>query len=116
MLRPLRCSGGSLRLALTAGDLGVQRVGIEVADVNATHVGGATSSDSDVRDRLFHASAEAYVRKHFGSSGWQVYRAAIVIGSAIRALVLKGERRAQAARRRDLYRAGPERSARGLRP
>lgn len=89
---------------------------IEVADVNATHVGGATSSDRDVRDRLFHASAEAYVRKHFGSSGWQVYRAAIVIGSALRALVLKGERRAQAARRRDLYRAGPEPSARGLRP
>lgn len=89
---------------------------IAVADAAATHVGGATSSDGDVRDRLFHASAETYIRKHFGRLGWLIYRAALITGSAARAVALTGERREQAARRRDLYLQGPVRAAKGLRP
>lgn len=89
---------------------------IAVADVGATHVGGGTSSDGELRDRLFHASAETYIRKHFGAAGWQLHRAALVAGSAARALVLRGERRERAARRRDLYLRGPARAVRGILP
>jgi glycosyltransferase involved in cell wall biosynthesis/GT2 family glycosyltransferase len=84
---------------------------ITVAAVAATHVGGGTSTDSDKRERLFHASAETYVRKHFGSVGWQVYRAAMVFGAALRGVVLPGERGRAARRRRDLYLRGPHASS-----
>lgn len=76
---------------------------IVVADVEATHIGAATSSDGDLRDRLFHASARKYQRKHFGAWGWQVYRAAIVFGSALRGVLLPGARGAAARWRAQLY-------------
>ena len=47
----------------------------------ALHLGGATSSDSTLRETYFHASQERYHRKHFGALGWQVTRAAVVVGS-----------------------------------
>ena len=80
---------------------------IAVANVRATHVGGGTSSDNELRERFFHASAETYMRKHAGGVGWQVYRAAMIFGSALRGAVLRGDRGRAARRRRDLYMRGP---------
>ncbi|WP_345752405.1 glycosyltransferase [Microbacterium rhizophilus] len=81
--------------------------GIDVAEVRSTHIGAATSSDDSRRDLLFHASAEKYIRKHFGTVGWQVYRLALIAGSAVRGVVLPGVRGAAARRRRALYAHGP---------
>ena len=47
---------------------------IRVARVNATHEGGGTGGDARVREAHFYASAELYIRKHFGTLGWQIYR------------------------------------------
>ena len=55
----------------------------------------------------FHASHERYMRKHHGPRGWQVYRAAVMTGAALRALVLPGRRGRDAADRFHLYRRGP---------
>ena len=78
-------------------------------DVTATHVGAGTGGDSEEREVHFHASHERYVRKHFGAAGWGVYRAALVLGSGARALVLPADRRRRAAFRFRLYRSGPMR-------
>ncbi len=80
---------------------------IAVVDVAATHIGAGTGGDSQVRELLFHASGEKYVRKHFGSLGWQVYRAAVITGATVRSALLPGDRGAAAVRRRDLYLRGP---------
>lgn len=78
-----------------------------VPEVEALHLGAATSADTRRRDTHFHASQERYHRKHFGVIGWQVTRAAVVVGSAARALLLGGER-ADAARDRVVrYLRGP---------
>lgn len=87
----------------------------EVDDVSAVHVGGATSSDPTVRETHFHASQELYFRKHYGRRGWHVVRCAVVVGAAARMLVLRGEARAAARRRLDLYLRGPLRTQRELR-
>ena len=64
----------------------------------------------DARARAhFHASQELYLRKHFGALGWQVARAGQVAGSAVRGVLLRGERRRAARRRARLYLAGPAR-------
>jgi glycosyltransferase involved in cell wall biosynthesis/GT2 family glycosyltransferase len=81
-----------------------------VAGVRAVHLGGATSTDAARRERHFHASQERYLRKHYGSAGWQVARTAAVVGAGARTLVLAGERRASAARRLALYARGPVRA------
>lgn len=80
---------------------------IAVADVEATHIGAATSSDSRRRERYFHASAEKYVRKHHGAPGWQVYRGAVIAGSAVRGILLPGDRGRAARERASLYLRGP---------
>lgn len=80
---------------------------IEVADVAATHEGAGTGGDPRARERHFYGSAERYVRKHYGSIGWQVYRAGVFLGAAVRAAVLPGERGAAARRRASLFRLGP---------
>ncbi|MEO7123803.1 MAG: glycosyltransferase, partial [Lacisediminihabitans sp.] len=80
---------------------------IRVAAVDATHEGGGTGGDPAVREGHFYASAERYIRKHYGSIGWQVYRAANVLGASARAAVLTGDRGAAASRRRDLFLRGP---------
>jgi GT2 family glycosyltransferase len=77
------------------------------ADVTAVHIGAGTGGDASVREAHFHASHERYLRKHFGSRGWQVYRAAVMTGAALRAAVLPGRRGRQAADRFHLYRRGP---------
>ena len=73
----------------------------------ATHVGAASSTDESLRETLFHAAQETYIRKWFGSRGWMTYRTAAVVGAAARAAVLKGDRRAGAAQRLRLYLRGP---------
>jgi len=85
-----------------------------VTQARARHVGAATSTDRGRRERHFHAAQEIYLRKHYGSLGWQVGRAGQVAGSAARSLVLTGARRRSARERLHLYVHGPARAE--LRP
>jgi glycosyltransferase involved in cell wall biosynthesis/GT2 family glycosyltransferase len=80
---------------------------IAVAPVLASHAGGATGGEPDRREAHFYASAERYVRKHYGSFGWATYRTANVVGAGLRALVLPGDRGDAARRRRKLFVDGP---------
>jgi GT2 family glycosyltransferase len=82
----------------------------------ASHAGAGTSADASRREVLFHAGQETYVRKWFGTPGWWSYRAAVVCGATVRALVLPAERRREAARRALLYARGPRRLADLSRP
>lgn len=77
----------------------------------ARHDGAGTSSDSTRREALFHAGQETYIRKWYGAAGWASYRAAAVAGAAVRALLLRGERRDAAAARARIYLRGPRRCA-----
>ena len=79
-------------------------------EVVATHVGAGTGGDSVERDIHFHASTERYVRKHFGATGWWVFRTGVMAGALVRALALPGDRHRRAARQFHLYRAGPLRA------
>ncbi|HVS85873.1 MAG TPA: glycosyltransferase family 2 protein [Gaiellaceae bacterium] len=81
-----------------------------VEQVTATHDGAATSSDPHRRELIFHTAHELYIRKWFGSSGWQLYRAAVVLGAVARAGVLRGGRRRSAAGRALVYLRGPARA------
>lgn len=81
-----------------------------VPSARAVHLGGASSSDPARRDACFHASQERYLRKHYGSVGWQAARVGQVLGSAGRAVVLRGARRGEARRRLALYARGPVRA------
>ncbi len=81
-----------------------------VEQARAVHLGAATSTDAQRRETHFHAGQETYLRKHYGTVGWQVSRAGQVAGSAVRALVLRGERGQAASQRMRLYLAGPRRS------
>lgn len=86
--------------------------GFEVApEIEALHLGGGTSSDSDQRRALFHAGAETYMRKWYGRQGWTSYRCAVIVGAAARVMILQGERRAEARAHLRLYLAGPQRAA-----
>lgn len=80
---------------------------IEVAEVDASHVGAGTGGDGRRREALFHASGEKYIRKHFGARGWRVYRRAVIAGASVRAVLLPGARGRAATERRDRYRRGP---------
>jgi glycosyltransferase involved in cell wall biosynthesis/GT2 family glycosyltransferase len=75
--------------------------------VTATHVGSGTGGAEARREAHFHASHERYLRKHHGTGGWWNYRSAALVGAAVRAVVLRGERGRQAAARFTLYRRGP---------
>ncbi len=86
------------------------RLGWRVAlcpEVVATHVGAGTGGDPDRREIRFHASQERYIRKHHGRRGWRLYRAGVMAGALVRALVLPGDRGRQASARFHLYRSGP---------
>ena len=87
-----------------------------VPEVTALHLGGATSSDSTLRETYFHASQERYHRKHFGALGWQVTRAAVVVGSAARSALLRGSRADAARERARRYVRGPLRLEAAVRP
>ncbi|NTV39742.1 MAG: glycosyltransferase, partial [Demequinaceae bacterium] len=80
---------------------------IDVAPVTASHEGGGTGGDPLAREAHFYGSAEHYIRKHYGRSGWRWYRAANVVGATLRGLVLPGARGAAARRRRDIFVQGP---------
>lgn len=82
-------------------------------DAVAVHSGAGTSDDASRREALFHAAHETYVRKWFGTSGWWAYRAAAGFGAAVRAVLLRGERRSLARRRAEIYVRGPRRCAEG---
>ncbi len=76
-------------------------------EIPATHVGAGTGGDPTRRLTHFHASQERYIRKHFGPAGWWSYRAAVVLGSGLRGVVLPGTRGRDAAARFHLYLDGP---------
>ena len=100
--------------ARRAADLGWHHA--LVPTVTAQHLGGATSSDSTLRETYFHASQERYHRKHFGATGWTVTRAAVIVGSAVRSLVLRGQRGNDAKARLVRYVRGPLRLETAHRP
>ena len=80
-------------------------------DAIAEHVGAGTSTDPCRREALFHAGTETYLRKWFGTAGWQSYRAAVIVGALLRCAAsrsLRGEH----GRRCRLYLRGPRRVAR----
>ncbi len=76
-------------------------------EVTATHLGAGTGGDSAERELHFHASHERYIRKHYGTPGWWIYRTGVMVGAAGRALVLPGARGRAEAARFQLYRQGP---------
>ena len=80
-----------------------------VPEVQAVHLGGGTSTDPRLQQARFHASQERYLRKHYGSAGWQWSRVAVWAGAMARAALLSGDRGAAARRRAALYRLGPMR-------
>lgn len=80
-------------------------------EIMAAHVGAGTSTDPIERERQFHGSQARFVRKWYGNSGWQLYRAAQVLGATGRAAVRTGEARASAARRAALYLRDPRSSS-----
>jgi GT2 family glycosyltransferase len=79
-------------------------------EVEATHIGAGTSGGVTERDIYFHASNERYMRKHFGNSGWWIFRAGVMVGALVRALFLPGDRGRRSAARFHLYRTGPSRA------
>jgi glycosyltransferase involved in cell wall biosynthesis/GT2 family glycosyltransferase len=87
---------------------------VVVADADALHLGGATSTDPLRREARFHASQERYLRKHFGTLGWTAARTAQVVGSAARSVLLRGDRAQVARRRLRLYVRGPVRAEHAL--
>ena len=81
-------------------------------DLQARHIGAATSSGDPVgRELLFAGGQERYLRKWYGRTGWQLARAAIVAGALARGVVLSGERRRAALDRARRFAAGPLRLA-----
>ena len=78
-----------------------------VPDARAVHIGAATSTDPARREGHFHAAQETYLRKHHGAFGWQVSRVGQLAGSAVRGVVLPGERGRAARHRVRLYLRGP---------
>ncbi len=79
-------------------------------DVVAEHGAGGTESDGARLQLRLHASIERFVRKWYGTAGWELYRAGTLFGLALR-LVARGGRR-RAARLARLYLTGPDRVAR----
>jgi glycosyltransferase involved in cell wall biosynthesis len=84
--------------------------------VTAAHVGAGTGGDPVRREIRFHASQERYIRKYYGPVGWWAYRAGVMAGALLRALVLSGDRGRKAAVRFHLYRRGPGAAERRLEP
>lgn len=84
-------------------------VAVEPA-VKASHTGSGSSSNELKRQVLFHRSVELFVRKWYGPTGWNVFRAAVILGAALRFVAGRGSRAAQAHRLR-LYLTGPVRQA-----
>ena len=73
--------------------------------IEGTHTGAGTSSDSDRRETLFHASIERYIRKWYGDLRWHVFRAGVLFGAGVR--VITGPQRSLHRRRFSRYLHGP---------
>jgi GT2 family glycosyltransferase len=77
--------------------LRAQRAGWSVAvvdDVVAMHAGAASSSDSALRNLIFHASGEAFARRWYGRLGWAAIRAGSLVAAARRSMTgSRAERR-----------------------
>lgn len=82
-----------------------------VPSASAMHHGAGTGGDPELREQMFHASNEKYLRKHYGAAGWHLARAGVLVGSGARSVMLRGSARASAQRRFQLYLRGPVRSA-----
>lgn len=80
-----------------------------VLQARAVHVGAGTGGDARRREAHFHASQERYLRKHYGTAGWQCARLGQWVGATVRAILLPGDRGLAARRRAALYRLGPVR-------
>jgi GT2 family glycosyltransferase len=81
-----------------------------VQDAVAVHRGGGTSSDPAQRELLFNASAERFIRKWYGSLGWQVFRAASILAALRRLLTSHNDGRTATYRRAiDQFWRGPVR-------
>ena len=83
-----------------------------VPDAVAVHLGAATDPDSDRREVRFHAGTERYIRRWFGTTGWWVYRTAVVVGAVARTAAGPAPTRRRARQRLRIYLAGPDRLAR----
>lgn len=80
----------------------------QVNDVEAQHVGAATSADPALREHHFHSSAELFIRKWYGTSGWLVFRMGSLVSAARRyALARDAGQRGAARRTLSLYARGP---------
>jgi GT2 family glycosyltransferase len=88
---------------------------VQCLEAAGSHVGAGTSDDPITREALFHAAHETYIRKWHGRTGWLMYRTAAIAGAAARAVVLGGDRRAEAARRARIYARGPSHCAESVR-
>ena len=90
------------------------RVGL-APEASAVHLSGGTSADPVRRQLLFNASAERFVRKWYGTLGWQVFRTASIL-TALRRLLLAKSTQERALQRRGInqHLRGPVRSARRL--
>ena len=76
----------------------------------AEHVGAGTSTDTIRRGAFFHAGTETYLRKWYGTAGWQAYRAAVIVGALLRCAASRSWR-GEHGRRCRLYLRGPRRVA-----
>ena len=66
-------------------------------------------------DRLqlrLHAAIERYIRKWYGTMGWELYRAGTLFGLVLRLARRGAGRRRRTARLARLYLTGPDRAAR----
>ena len=85
-------------------------------DLRAMHVGAGTStSDPDRRQILFIAGLEHYMRKWHDRLGWQSFRLANILGSAMRVIVPRSRSRSEALNRLVIYVRGPRRLAARIR-
>ncbi|MCO5312203.1 MAG: glycosyltransferase [Microthrixaceae bacterium] len=75
--------------------------------VTAMHVGGGTSSDETRRMTHFHASHERFLRKHYGTLGWQAARFGQLLGDGARSVIRTGPVRDRLRARARLYLGGP---------
>jgi GT2 family glycosyltransferase len=81
-----------------------------VQEAVAVHLGGGTSSDPVQQELLFNASAERFIRKWYGSLGWQVFRVASILAALRRLLTSHNDPRTATYRRAiDQFWRGPVR-------
>ncbi len=82
-----------------------------VPEVRAVHEGAGAGADPAWRTVQFTASLELYLRKHYGRTGWSIFRAAGIVGAAMRGMLLPRAASRRAARTRmQIYLRGPVRT------